>query len=324
MLRNGNRLNSSDYGRKRKMCFFLSFACVLNMSAFAKQLSNKSNVAEETQAVVAETSCESLVLDVEDRVVEKLLENNGPVRLMSFREEFYTNLLEGNLVDYDVYKTLWENDLIFDALDLASPKENDDEDVLEKNEEVEEAVEKIELTNEDKIQAICEKYQLTRDEFQVIVAVVIAECKYFSYEDAYAVINTIFNRSISSIWIYDVEKYQGEGKGTNMYNQVIQSGQFDPYWYSQSYLDYMDATPEMYPAMQAVIDFFNVHIDEETNEIVIQPARLHDTTNFVGSGVTPKYKSYQYVTRGNKHGVHMKEEHYVSSDFTTITESEVA
>ena len=180
------------------------------------------------------------------------------------------------------------------------------------------------VTNEEKINIICEKYNLTKDQFNVIVAVVLAEAESNSYEDAYAVINTIYNRSISSVWIYDVDNLQGSGLGTNIYNQVIQKGQFDVYWSSKSYLNFLDVLPEEQPGAQAVIDFlYGVPVELEDGTTIYLPERLHNYVNFVGQGVTPSYKYYTFTSHGNRYGVAMKEEHYTSHDFTEISEADL-
>lgn len=64
--------------------------------------------------------------------------------------------------------------------------------------------------------------------------------------------------------------------------------------------------------------------NEETWELEWNgPARLHDTLNFVGFWVTPSYDYRLYTSRGNNHGVHMKESEYLTKQFTSITENEV-
>ena len=214
-----------------------------------------------------------------------------------------------------------------DGMEQVEENPISEEHVEEATEEMtlEEGVEEpVEPTNDEKIEMICERYGLTKEEFDVIKAVVVAEAKWFSYEDAYAVINTIFNRSISAIWIYDVERLQGEGTGRSMYHQVTQYHQFDPYWYSGTYKNYLEDRPETVPAVQAVIDFlYGVPVEQENGETILLPARLHDYANFVGYQIPHQYKSYAFVECGNNFGVPLKEEHYVSYDFTTITEAEV-
>lgn len=79
-----------------------------------------------------------------------------------------------------------------------------------------------ELTTEEKINWILENYHLTMDQYKTIVGVVLAEGGDYNYEECYAVINTIFNRSICSRWVDSVNRGQGEGLGRSLYNQVIQ------------------------------------------------------------------------------------------------------
>lgn len=182
-------------------------------------------------------------------------------------------------------------------------------------------------TNDEKIAWILEHYNLTMDQFKVVVGVTIAEAQGKSYEDAYAVINTIYNRTICSRWVNSVEKYQGKGLGNNLYNQVIQPGQFTVYYYGlKTYQNYLNVTPEEEPGMQAVIDFLygNFEYDYDNNKITwLGPARLHDLVNFVGQGVTPKYEYTTFTNRGNRYGVSMKQSEYLSDEFTSISEEEV-
>ena len=50
------------------------------------------------------------------------------------------------------------------------------------------------ITKEDKIKYILEKYNLTNEQFKILSAIVLSEAQANSYDDAYAVINTIYNR----------------------------------------------------------------------------------------------------------------------------------
>ena len=58
----------------------------------------------------------------------------------------------------------------------------------------------IALTNTDKVDIILDKYHLSTSEFKVLVGVVLSEAD-DTYEDAYAVINTIYNRTHSKNWV---------------------------------------------------------------------------------------------------------------------------
>lgn len=124
----------------------------------------------------------------------------------------------------------------------------------EQEEVIEEPVieEVVELTNEEKIQSILVEYELTKDQFDIIVAVVLGEAKALCYEDAYAVINTIFNRTNSYKWSSYIDSIMGSGTGTNLYYQVICPGQFEVY-YADLYQKHLGVTDV--PGYQAVIDF---------------------------------------------------------------------
>lgn len=181
-----------------------------------------------------------------------------------------------------------------------------------------------EVTNDEKIAWILKHYELTMEEFKVIVGVVLAEAKGDSYEDAYAVINTIYNRTISLSWIKDIERYQEEGTGTNPYNQVIQRGQFSVYG-SGSYLLFMDATPENNPGMQAVIDFLYGEFTYDFDNYKITwsgPARLHNYLGFRSNGSELAYYE-QFTISGNKFISNMTDDDYASNLFTDISEKEV-
>ncbi len=181
--------------------------------------------------------------------------------------------------------------------------------------------------NEEKIKWILDQYNLTEEEFKVVVAVTIAEAKGLSYEDAYAVINVIYNRTICSRWINEIKRQTGEDAGTSLYEQVIAKGQFTVYYYGErTYRYYLDIDIEEYPGYQAVIDFLygTFTQDEVTGEYTWNgPERLHDLLNFVGHHVTPKYSSQSFTSMGNNYGIHITDSEYVTDNFTSITEQEI-
>ncbi len=84
-------------------------------------------------------------------------------------------------------------------------------------------------TKIDKEKYILEKYNLTNEQFNILVAVVLTEAESNSYEDAYAVINTIYNRTHSKSWVRSVSNRFGKGKGSSLYYQVIHPNQFTVY-----------------------------------------------------------------------------------------------
>ncbi len=110
----------------------------------------------------------------------------------------------------------------------------------------------INISNEDKREIILQKYQLTSDEFDVLCAIVLAEAEYNSYEDAYAVINTIYNRTKSNRWIKSVNNKFGNNKGENLYYQAIAPRQFTVYEHG-AYKKYLGDRKSI--GYQAIIDF---------------------------------------------------------------------
>lgn len=88
------------------------------------------------------------------------------------------------------------------------------------------------------VEAILAEYNLTVDEFYTVVAVVAAEGG-GSYVDAYAVINTIYNRANCQRWINAGNNIGLDG--TSLYTQVILPSQFSVYA-SGSYLNHMYET----------------------------------------------------------------------------------
>ena len=109
-----------------------------------------------------------------------------------------------------------------------------------------------ELTKEDKINIILNKYKLTRDEFNVLSAIVLTEAEFNSYDDAYAVINTIYNRTHSKTWVKMINKRMGNNKGNSLYYQAIAPRQFVVYEHG-SYKKNLGNTESA--AYDAIIDF---------------------------------------------------------------------
>ena len=77
-----------------------------------------------------------------------------------------------------------------------------------------------ELTNREKVSKILTMYNLTQEQFDIIVAIVMGEAATNSYEDAYAVINTFYNRTLSKTWVNEVNKVTGVDNGNNIYAQI--------------------------------------------------------------------------------------------------------
>lgn len=85
------------------------------------------------------------------------------------------------------------------------------------------------LQNSDKISYVLSEYNLTLEQFDILCAIAMAEAKENSYEDAYAVINTIYNRTISKKWNSFCAQYYGTACARNLYYQAITPGQFVVY-----------------------------------------------------------------------------------------------
>lgn len=126
--------------------------------------------------------------------------------------------------------------------------------------------EKVEVTNEEKIEVILNRYNITREQLQTIIAVFTWEAgptrekteeneKYNQdrYQEGLNVTGTLINRICRHANIRDVENYFGEGNGTNIYYQVIYPNAYTPYQNGQ-YLNFLDATAETEVVFQAVID----------------------------------------------------------------------
>lgn len=85
------------------------------------------------------------------------------------------------------------------------------------------------IAKEDKIISILERYKLTREQFNILSAIVLSESDKNSYEDTYAVINTIYNRTHSKSWVKSVSNRYGKNNGNNLYYQAISPNQFVVY-----------------------------------------------------------------------------------------------
>lgn len=141
--------------------------------------------------------------------------------------------------------------------------------------------------NKYKIERILEKYELSLEEFNVVVAIVLAESKANSYEDAYAVINTIYNRTKSVRWNASIDNYWHEERGRSLYYQAIHQNQFVVYQ-SGAYLKYLNDEVCNYPGYQAVIDMLYDEIP------------MHNYLKFLSSSNTSRYRE-QFVEGGNNY-----------------------
>ena len=106
------------------------------------------------------------------------------------------------------------------------------------------------ISNETKLNYILKNYNLTKEQFRVLCAIVLSEAEGNSYEDAYAVINTIYNRTHAKNWVRSVNAYFGNGK--SLYYQAISPNQFTVYS-SGSYKRHLDETNSV--GYKAILDF---------------------------------------------------------------------
>jgi len=111
----------------------------------------------------------------------------------------------------------------------------------------------VTLTKESKIEEILVNYGLTKDQFNVLSAIVLSEAETNSYNDAYAVINTIYNRTLTKNWVRSVDNYFGKDKGKNLYYQAISPNQFVVYQHG-TYRRYLNNLEDNV-GFDAIIDF---------------------------------------------------------------------
>ncbi len=284
-------------------------------------------IVEDQDIAIASYSLEDKpVMNIKeiDNVEDKSNDNNSLYQVLpevllnssNFIDALGENIVKDNATKLAIKDAITQNQELMDNINDSITVELMRQGLIDQNK-----------TNDEKIAWILEHYNLTMDQFKVVVGVTLAEAQGKSYEDAYAVINTIYNRTICSRWVNSVEKYQGQGLGTSLYNQVIQPGQFSVYFYGdRPYRYYLNVTPEEEPGMQAVIDFLygNFVYDYDNYTITwLGPARLHDLLSFVAQSRTPKYECTIFTFRGNKYGVPMQQSEYLSDVFTSISEKDI-
>jgi len=128
--------------------------------------------------------------------------------------------------------------------------------IVQDNEETE-----VEITNEQRINWILERFNITTEQWRIIVAIITAEAAPNSYQDAFHVANTLYNRTISERWsncpqiTRDFRNEKGiEFDGNNIFHHAIAPGQFYVYAGNGRYQEFLDRTD--LPQFQAAIDFF--------------------------------------------------------------------
>lgn len=147
------------------------------------------------------------------------------------------------------------------------------------------------ITKQDKVEYILEKYDLTKEQFKVLSAIVLSEAEANSYDDAYAVINTIYNRTKSKNWVSTVNKKFGKNKGYNLYYQAIAPNQFVVYQHG-TYKKKLNVTDNI--GIDAIIDFL---YEEEI---------MHNYLSFRANNIKVK-NSETFSKKGNNYFNTIKE-----------------
>jgi len=164
-----------------------------------------------------------------------------------------------------------------------------------------------EIDNEGKKRVILEKYNLTEEQFNIIASIVLSEAKANSYEDAYAVINTMYNRIRSKKWIGYTNSLLGENKGESLYYQAICPNQFVVYQ-DGIYQRFLNSDMTKQNGYQAIIDLL---FEEKT---------MHDYLSFLSSAYQSPERT-QFVENGNCYFQTLKESDTVKRE-EMITDNE--
>lgn len=195
----------------------------------------------------------------------------------------------------DEYKMLTMEDYPIDDLEI--------DNILVKEEKFTDKKEKdnldLSISNEEKIDWILKKWDLTKEELRIIMATLVHEGGY-NYVEGYAVINNVYNRTISKL-------YSPKENQRNLYYQLTRAGQYNSYL-KGSYKKYLNLTIEECPAMQAMVDF--LYQDEEIKII-------HHYLGF-GAG-----QGKHFTSNGNGFRKEMSEDDYLIDNFVLITEEEI-
>lgn len=167
-----------------------------------------------------------------------------------------------------------------------------------------------EMSIDEKVNYILEKYNLTPFQFKVLVSVVYNEAAKDNYDDCYRVINTIYNRTINSLWVDDISKQTGID-GRSLYAQVIASNpvQFEVYNPNTSGYDY----DEIYgsTAHLATIDFLIKDDDDPTK-------RIHDYLSFRSNNTEKKAGWQQFTDNGNIYFGAFKPNDFISPEYSYV------
>ena len=157
------------------------------------------------------------------------------------------------------------------AITRMAIKNHKKENILQINEETS-------LTQEEKVEKILHKFNLTEEELDVCCAIAIAEAcgEGTNYEEATHVINTAYNRLISARWVASL--------GDNLYEQMTAPNQFVVYQ-NGNYTKYLGRSD--LPGYQAVIDFLsNTSEIKEHNYLSFRSSdsKVEGSTQLVAGG----------------------------------------
>lgn len=248
----------------------LKFSNNLEKISFKKMRNNRLlNIKYSTKVVMAKLKANSLKLKISSLFLAAIIfiSLHGYDMKATYDEDFNNLKIEHELEE-DISAPLPNSVIAYDRKD----------DIVK--EEIKE------ISNEEKIDIILERFNLTEEEFNVVCAIAMTEAKSDSYEDAYAVINTIYNRTISNSWIQEINKLHTEDVGNSLYYQAIHPNQFVVYQ-DGYYLRNLDVREGI--SFQAVIDFLYTRESK------------HDYLSFRSADTELNFEYEQFTTNGNKY-----------------------
>lgn len=151
------------------------------------------------------------------------------------------------------------------------------------------------ISKEEKINWILGEYNINRYQFNVLCAMVLHEAKANNYTDSYAVISTMYNRTVTKKWIDYINSVMGRGCGYNIYCQAIAPGQYVPY--------------NQYKGLIPKIN--NTVAEQATIDMLYSKQPNHPYTSFRSAG-SPSKGRVQLVPGGNRYfSLVQKDDNYV-------------
>lgn len=203
-----------------------------------------------------------------------------------------------NIIMSDVVKFVSNDEISFTMNPVSDSISFEEKSELPSVEPIEEEIEK---TPEE---IIMEKYDLTLEELHEIAATVAAEAGENQYDEAYNVINSLYNRTKSKKWVNEMKRVLGRSDGDNLYVQLICPGQYSVYE-SGSYKEFLGKTD--IPAYQAVIDF------------LLREEYVHDYMSF-GSKERDmsKYNAKSLTNNGNQYFDLLTDDDRIEEDIEEI------